>query len=201
MTRFYRIFHLIFSPLLWLFFPARVHGLENLPTDRPVVLCANHAHAMDPFLICMRMSRHVKVRIMAKKELMDVPVVGWLVRKLGAFPVSRGHSDLTAVKTAIQTIRDGAHLLVFPEGTRVKHPGDVRPKGGVVMIAMRTGAPLLPVYVGGRHKLFRMTHVVFGEPYEPKTATRHGTAEEYQEYADEIMRRAYALGEPWEKRK
>lgn len=200
MTRFYRVFHFIFYPILWLLFPFTIHGRENVPKDRPVVLCANHAHGIDPFLICLALPRRVPVRIMAKKELMSVPFIGWLIRNLGAFGVDRGHSDLSAVKTAIQTIRDGAHLLVFPEGTRVEHEGDVQPKGGVVMIAMRTGAPLLPVYAGKKRKLFHMTHIVFGEPYEARTATRHGTAEEYQEYADEIVRRAYALGREFEKK-
>ena len=199
MTRFYRVCHIILFPILWFLYPFKVHGAENVPRDRAVVLCANHAHAMDPFLICLALPREVPVRIMAKKELMRLPLVGWFIRKLGAFSVDRGNNDLNAVKTSIQTIRDGVDLLVFPEGTRVEREGEVRPKGGVVMIAMRTGAPLLPVYIGKRHKLFRLTHIVFGEPYEPKTATRHGTAEEYQEYADEIVRRAYALGREWEK--
>ncbi|MBQ9647952.1 MAG: 1-acyl-sn-glycerol-3-phosphate acyltransferase [Oscillospiraceae bacterium] len=200
MTRFYRIFHFIFYPILWLLFPFTIHGRENVPKDRAVVLCGNHAHAIDPFLICLALPRNVPVRIMGKKELFDKPFLGWLLTHLGGFPVDRGHSDLAAVKTSIKTIKDGAHLLVFPEGTRVEREGDVRPKGGVVMIAMRTGAPLLPVYAGKKRKLFRMTHIVFGEPYAPKTAARHGTAEEYQEYADEIMRRAYALGREYEKK-
>ena len=199
MTRFYRVFHFVFYPILWVLFPFTIHGRENVPTDRAVVLCANHAHAIDPFLICLALPRHVPVRIMAKKELMDTPLLGAFLGRLGAFGVDRGHSDLNAVKTAIKTVRDGAHLLVFPEGTRVKRQGEVQPKGGVVMIAMRTGAPLLPVYVGKPDKLFRKTHIVFGEPYAPKTATRHGTAEEYQEYADEIVRRAYDLGREFEK--
>lgn len=200
MTRFYRVFHLILTPILRLLFPLKVHGLENVPKDRPVVLCANHAHAMDPCLICIAFPRQVKIRIMAKKELISIPVVGWLLRKLGAFPVDRGNSDLTAIKTAIKSIRDGAHLLVFPEGTRVSHEGEVRAHRGVVMIAMRTGAPLLPVYVGKKHKFLHLTHVAFGEPFEPKTETRHGTAEEYQECADEVMRRAYALGREYEEK-
>ena len=199
MTRFYRVFHFVFYPILWVLFPFTIHGRENVPTDRAVVLCANHAHAIDPFLICLALPRHVPVRIMAKKELMDTPLLGGFLGRLGAFGVDRGHSDLNAVKTAIKTVRDGAHLLVFPEGTRVKRQGEVQPKGGVVMIAMRTGAPLLPVYVGKPDKLFRKTHIVFGEPYAPKTATRHGTAEEYQEYADEVVRRAYDLGREFEK--
>ena len=199
MTRFYRVFHFVFYPILWVLFPFTIHGRENVPTDRAVVLCANHAHAIDPFLICLALPRHVPVRIMAKKELMDTPLLGGFLGRLGAFGVDRGHSDLNAVKTAIKTVRDGEHLMVFPEGTRVKREGEARPKGGVVMIAMRTGAPLLPVYVGKPHKLFHMTHIVFGEPYEPKTAARHGTAEEYQAYADEIVRRAYELGREFEK--
>lgn len=194
MTSFYRVFHTIFKPLFWLVFPFQAHGLENIPTDRAVVLCANHSHAIDPFLICLAMPRDVKVRIMAKKEVLETPFVGWLTRNLGAFPVDRGHNDLAAVKTAIKAIRDGAHLLVFPEGTRVKHEGEVQAKGGVVMIAMRTGAPLLPVYVGEKNKLLHMTHIVFGEPYEPKSETRHGTSEEYQKYAEEVLSRAYELG-------
>lgn len=200
MTRFYRVMHIILFPIIWFLFPFKVHGRENMPKDRPVVLCANHAHAMDPFLICVALPRTVGVRIMGKRELFEKPFLGWFLSKLGGFPVDRGNSDLNAVKTSIKSIRDGQSLLVFPEGTRVAHEGDVRPKGGVVMIALRTGAPLQPVYVGKKRKLFRMTHIVFGEPYEPKTATRHGTAEEYQAYADEIVRRAYALGREFEEK-
>lgn len=194
MTRFYRILHVLLFPLMQLLFPFRVKGLENLPRDRAVVLCANHAHAIDPVTICFALPRDYPIRIMAKKQLFEKPFLRWLITKLGAFPVDRGHSDLNAVKTAIRSVRDGQNLLVFPEGTRVEKEGDAEPKGGVVMIAMRTGAPLVPVYVGTKKKLFHRTTVIIGEPYEPKTASRHGTAEEYQEYASEIMRRAYALG-------
>ena len=198
-TYFYRAVYLIFKPILWLLFPFRAHGLENLPKDRPVVLCANHAHAIDPFLICLALPLRTPVRIMAKKELMDKPLLGWFLGRLGAFGVDRGHSDLAAIKTALRAVRDGKNLLVFPEGTRVRHEGDVQPKGGVAMIAMRTGAPLLPVYAGERHKLFHMTHIVFGEPLEAKAAARHATAAEYQACADEIVRRAYSLGREWKR--
>ncbi len=200
MTRFYRIFHLVMRPLVWLFFPFCVHGWENVPKDRPVVLCGNHSHAMDGVLVCFAMPRTVPVRIMAKRELMEKPFLGWLLRKLGTFGVDRGHSDLTAVKTAIKAVRDGQNLLVFPEGTRVRQEGDVRPKGGAAMIALRTGVPMVPVYAGKPKKFLHMTHIVFGEPFEPKTESRHGTAEEYQMYADEVVRRAYALGREWEKK-
>ena len=108
--------------------------------------------------------------------------------------MDRGHSDMNAVKTAIRAVRDGENLLIFPEGTRVAHEGDVRPKGGVVMIAMRTGASLVPVYAGGKKRLFRRTPIIIGEPFAPEYTGRKGTAEEYTANAREVMRRAYALG-------
>ena len=194
MTRFYRVMHAAVYPFVKILFPFDTKGLENVPKDRPVLLCGNHAHAADPFLVALSFPGKYPLRVMAKKELMDTPVLGFLLKKAGIFGVDRGHSDLGAVKTAIKTIKDGGSLVIFPEGTRVKYEGEVQPKGGVAMIALRTGAPMIPVYVGGRHKFLRRTHVIFGEPYEPQTETRHGTAEEYQAFADELMRRAYALG-------
>ena len=199
MTRCYRFFHMVFYPILWLLFPFTFHGRENVPKDRPVVFCANHAHAMDPFLLALGLPRTMPIRFMAKRELMDAPLLGWFLGKLGAYGVDRGHSDARALRISIESLRDGVSLLVFPEGTRVRRRGDVRVKRGAAVIAMRTGVPMLPVYVGTPRKLFRMTHVVFGAPYEPETDSRRAAPEEYQEYADEVMRRAYALGGEWER--
>ena len=132
---------------------------------------------------------------MAKDSLFHIPVLGWIVGKLGAFPVDRGNFDINSVKTAIRTIKDGENLLVFPEGTRVEKEGDVEVKGGVAVIGIRTGAIFVPVFVDGKKRLFHKTRLIFGEPYRPTYTGRHGTAEEVQEIANEVVRRAYALGE------
>lgn len=194
MNRFYITVITIFRPLVKLLFPYTVEGLENLAAGEKLVLCPNHASGWDPILICVALPRTFRLRMMAKKELMDIPVLGWIVKKLGAFGVDRGNADLAALKTAIKAVKDGENLLIFPEGTRVDHEGEARAKGGVVMIAMRTGASLVPVNVGGRKRLFKKTHLVFGAPYLPETTSRRPTAEEFQAYADEVLRRAYALG-------
>lgn len=199
MNHFYMNFHAFFKPIFAILYPMSVEGLEHLRADTPVVFCANHASALDPILFCLALPRRVPMRMMAKKELMDTPLLGWLLKKLGGFGVDRGNADLAAVKTAIKAIKDGNNLLVFPEGTRVEREGEVQAKGGVVMIAMRTGAMLQPVYVGGKKKLFRRTRIVFGEAFAPVTASRRGTAEEYQFFADEVLHRAYALGKETEK--
>ena len=151
-NRFYRFIRATWRPFATFLHPLRVEGLENLPKDQPVLLCANHSSAVDPILLICAMRQDFPLRIMAKKQLMKIPVVGAFLRAIGVFGVDRGNSDIAAVKTSIQSLRDGWNLLVFPEGTRVKEPGD-------------------PVYTG-----------------------RKGTAEEYQSNAEEIMRRAYALG-------
>ena len=180
-------------PILLLLHPIEVCGKENLP-EEPVLLCANHSSAWDPILLILALKDEYPLRIMAKKQLFQIPVVGGFLKMMGVFPVDRGNSDISAIRTSIQSLRDGYSLLVFPEGTRVKEPGAVRPKGGVVMIGIRSGVKLLPVYIGTEKKLFHKVPIVIGETYAPAFTGRHGTAEEYQDGADEIMRRVYALG-------
>ena len=135
------------------------------------------------------------MRIMGKNQLFKIPILRSFLRKMGVFPVDRGHSDIGAVKNSIQSLKDGAMLMVFPEGTRVRGKKNaVRPKGGIAMIAIRSGAKLLPVYIGVKKRLFAKVPIIFGKPFDPEYTGRKGTAEEYQANADEVMRRAYALG-------
>lgn len=170
-------------------------GLENLPKDQPVLLCANHSSAVDPILLICAMRQDFPLRIMAKKQLMKIPVVGAFLRAIGVFGVDRGNSDIAAVKTSIQSLRDGWNLLVFPEGTRVKEPGSVDVKGGVGMMAIRSGVPLVPVFIGrGPSACFTGCPSSSESPTTRYIPARKGTAEDYQSNAEEIMRRAYALG-------
>ena len=175
------------------FYPIDVSGLENVPNE-PVLLCANHSSWIDPVLVVAALPRTYDLRIMGKKQLFTVPVLRQFLTSMGVFPVDRGHSDLKAVKTAIGSLKDGWNLLLFPEGTRVRHPGDVPAKGGAAMMAIRSGVKMLPVFIGTTKRLFQNIPIVFGKPYMPVYSGRKGTAEEYQANADEIMRRVYELG-------
>ena len=132
---------------------------------------------------------------MAKDQLFHSPVVGWFLRSAGVFPVKRGGNDLTAMKTAIRSLNEGGRLLVFPEGTRVEEEGGGVAKGGVAVMATRTGTPMVPVYCGPKQKFLHRTTIVFGEPYSPVIAGRRATAEESRQAAEEILRRIYALDE------
>lgn len=194
MNRFYHFVYRVIKPLICLFFPHRVVGLENMP-EGGALICANHVSAWDPFLIAISLPVDSRLVVMAKDELFHIPVIGFLLRKLGVFPVKRGGNDLGAMKTAIRSLNEGRRLLVFPEGTRVDSREESEAKGGAVVMATRTGTPVVPVYCGEKHKFLRRTTIVFGEPYRPMVAGRRATAEENRQASEEIMRRIYAMEE------
>ena len=179
--------------------PVSVEGMERLPKNG-VLLCPNHASNWDPILVALKLPKNYRLHIMAKEELFQNPLLGWLLRKVGAFPVSRGNNDINTVRTAMQAIKDGDNLLIFPEGTVVRNGVGyidglpAHAKAGVAMIGVRTGAALVPVFVDGEKKCFRRTRIIFGEPYEPHYTGRRGTSEEMQKIADEVLAAAYALG-------
>ena len=194
MNRFFHIAYLFVKPIIAILFPHRVVGLENLP-EGGALLCANHASGWDPVLIAVCLPNDSRLSFRGKDSLFRIAVLGWVIRQLGAFPVKRGGNDLVAMKTAMKALTDGRRLLVFPEGTRVAHQGDTEAKGGVTVMATRTGTPMIPIYCGGKHKLFRRTTVVFGEPYCPVIAGRRPTPEENHQAAEEILSRIYAMAE------
>ena len=191
---FYRCIHRLLVPIVRLVFPLDVRGIEYL-SDEPVVLCPNHSSALDPILLACALRSDVPLRIMAKKQVMEVPVLGWFLGKMGAFGVDRGNSDIGAIKTAIRCLRDGWKLMIFPEGTRVKNGEEVAAKGGAAMIAIRSGVKMQPVYITPQKRAFRKNKIVFGPVYHPVYSGKKGTAEEYQTNAEEIMRQVKALGE------
>ena len=194
MNRFYHVVYIIVRPLIRLLFPFRVMGLDNVP-DGGVLLCANHASGWDPILIALAFPNDSRINFMAKEELFKNGILRWLITKLGGFPVKRGGNDLSAMKTSLKVLGNGYRLLVFPEGTRVEKEGDADAKGGVTVMATRTGVPIIPVYCGGKKELFKKYTIVFGEPYVPQIAGRRPTPEENQKAAEEVMRRIYDMRE------
>lgn len=194
MNRFYHFVYLIVRPILRLLMPFRAKGLENVP-EGGALLCANHASGWDPILIALSLPNDSRLAFMAKEELFRNGFLRWALKKLGGFPVNRGGNDLSAMKTALKALNDGRRLMVFPEGTRVEKQGDTEAKGGITMMATRTGVPIVPIYCGGKKKLFHRYSIVFGEPYMPQIEGRRPTQEENHQIAEEVLRRIYSMSE------
>lgn len=171
--------------------PLKAFGRENIPQGGAVI-CANHVHNSDPFYIVYSFHRRDKIWIMAKEELKRLPIVGPFMNWLGFIIwVKRGKSDVGAVKTALKALKGNDKLLIFPEGTRHDEIGEG--KTGAAMMAIRTGVPVLPVYISPERNLFKRTKVYIGQPYMPFTENRRATAEDYERVTEEIMNRIRAV--------
>ena len=192
MNRFFHVVYIIVQPLIKLLFPFRTVGVENVP-EGGALLCANHASGWDPIMIALALPNDSRLHFMAKEELFKNSFLRWLITKLGGFPVKRGGNDLVAMKTSLKVLGNGDRLLVFPEGTRVEKEGDTDAKGGITVIASRTGVPIIPIYCGGPKKLFHRYTIVFGAPYIPQIAGRRPTSEENQRTAGEVMDCIYEM--------
>lgn len=191
----YTLLYCVVWPFFNLVHPCKAIGLENVP-EGAALLCPNHTRMSDPFFVVYALGRRVQPRVMAKAELMSLPLIGWLLKKAGVFAVDRGKSDVGAVKEAIKCLKGGNKLLLFPEGTRHRDGTiDESGKTGAVMFSVRTSAPIVPIYIPARKKWFSRTPVVFGEPFQPQVEGRKGSAEEYKIIAKELMSRIAALEE------
>ena len=165
--------------------PLKAYGKENIPAGGAVI-CSNHVHNSDPFYIVYSFHRKDKIWIMAKEEIRHYPVVGRLLNWLGfVIWVRRGKSDVGAIKSALKALKGKEKLLIFPEGTRHEEIGEG--KTGAAMMAIRTGVPVLPVYIAPELTPFHRTKVYIGEPYQPFTENRRATAEDYEAVTEEIM--------------
>lgn len=195
MRRFYGVLYAIVWLALQIWHPfSKVVGRENIPEDG-FVICTNHSSMADPFWIALGMGVRRRSRYMAKKEILRWPIVGRICKTLGAFGIERGGADLMAVKATMTYLRNGENVLIFPEGTRMKPGKTVRPKSGAVLLALRTGVPILPAYITARKRPFRPVRVVFGTPFVPKSESRRPTATEMSQMTAELMDDIYTLGE------
>jgi 1-acyl-sn-glycerol-3-phosphate acyltransferase len=196
--------------LKWLLGGGRVAGLENVPRAGPYITVSNHTSNLDPPFIGGAIGRHTgrPIHFMAKEEIRSWPLVGWLARGAGVFFVRRGGGDRGAQRIALQHLAAGRPIGVFPEGTRSRNGVLREPKLGVSLLAMRSGAPLLPVGISGSGRIFpgrsRFPHrtavdIRVGKPFRlPHQPTGHLDRKALGEGTERIMGEIAALLPEWQ---
>lgn len=166
----YRIIGTLSIPVVKGLYRLRVRGLENVP-EGGFVLAANHTSNFDPWPLGIPFLPDRQLRFMAKAELFN-PVLAPFLRAGGAFKVRRGEGDVEAMRTAVELVREGEIVVMFPEGTRqtkglVKRH-TARPHTGAARIALTANAPLVPAAIGGTDRLLRLgpLRVAYGPPID-----------------------------------
>ena len=166
-TPLYQVLKAIVSPIYRLIFNVRIKGKENIPKEGGVLLCPNHISAVDVITIGVGSPR--QITCIAKKELFSVPVLGALVKALGAVKIDRGGGDVGAIKTAVNAIQNGKTVVIFPQGHRCPgvDPATTQIRGGAGLIAYHAKCDVIPVCISMKkckYRIFRKTEVIFGEP-------------------------------------
>lgn len=165
--------------------PVKVHHLERAQMDAPYILICNHQDMLDP-LILMRSCYRYHIRFMGKKELASNAFTKWLFGQALMITVDRHHTDMGAIRSALTVLKQGHVLGIFPEGTRHKQGVMQNMESGIAMLALLSGAKLLPAYITGRPRLFRPIHLYYSQPVSLADLAAQGVN---KESCDAVMQR------------
>ena len=160
----YTIATRLIKVLLLLGMRIKVVGRENVPKEGAFILAVNHKSNLDPVIagaFCPR-----QLTFMAKEELFKNPLFGGLIKRLGAFPVSRGKGDVGAIKGAFAILKNQKAMLMFPQGHRMKDGQRGTAQTGVVMIAHKMQVPVVPFCISGEYKFWGKMKLTLGEPID-----------------------------------
>jgi 1-acyl-sn-glycerol-3-phosphate acyltransferase len=173
-------------------------GLKSEP-KRPrlpaggCLLASNHKSYLDPPFVSVVIFE--AIHFLAKSELFSVPLLGPLIRSLGALPVRRGAVDRSSIKLYVRALKSGRPVLIFPEGTRKREPGFRKPRAGVAFLARMADVPVVPVYIGGTsgwsNALLRRRTVTvrFGDPMRPSEGDEEA-------FSRKVMEAIAAMADP-----
>jgi 1-acyl-sn-glycerol-3-phosphate acyltransferase len=135
------------------FWNLKLIGTENIPEESGLIIASNHQSYLDPFAISVPIKR--AIRFLAWNEALNWPVVGKVMRVLGAWPLQLEGSDPAAIRRSHQWLREGGAVMIFPEGGRGQADGSmVRFKAGAVRIALEARVPILPVTIRGANRVW-----------------------------------------------
>jgi len=205
----YRLTCKLFGACLTFINNYKVYGIQNVPKTGGVIIASNHASYLDPPAVGASTRRTRMTHFMARDTLFAKPLMGAFLRKVGVIPLDRDRGDIKAMKTAIQLLRDGASVALFPEGTRSVDGTLQPPKPGIGFLVAKGQAPVVPVYVHGSYEAWskhsgglkrKPVSVIFGQLITQEEICGLGTGREaYPLIGELIMERIAELKENFEK--
>ncbi|NPA52302.1 MAG: 1-acyl-sn-glycerol-3-phosphate acyltransferase [Aquificae bacterium] len=146
----YKIFFKL-KPAIKKVLKIKVKGIENIPLQTSCILAANHKSHLDPLVLNTISPR--PVLFLAKEELFKIPILGSLIKKAGAIPVSRDKKDIKSLKKALKALKNNQCIGIFPEGRRMPPDRFGKAQSGVGLLATRTASPVIPILIQGTEKI------------------------------------------------
>lgn len=188
------IFYLLYI-LCWLpvhiLFPTKVIGKKNLIKNQRMILSANHQTLNDAILVAIYLP--LRFKYMAKASLFHNKLFGWFLKKVGAYPVHAGQTDLASVKKTLQYLKEDQAVCIFPEGTRLTSDEQNQLHNGVVMFSLKTKSPIVPAMFMKKTLAFRTNTFVIGKAirlYEMEEFQDKKLTQETLDKASNILREA-----------
>jgi len=204
MNVFYNIGYTLSRWLATVFFSYRVHGAHHIPEEGGVILAANHTSYFDPPLVGV--ASHRAMWYLARRTLLEWPVLGPIFPSLNVIPVDRDGNDRTALKNIIRLLLDGEGVVLFPEGTRSKDGELQKAQPGLGMIVAKSFVPVVPARVFGAYEIFPkgakrpgggQIDVCFGPALHfTKDDVPEASREVYQKISDRVLEAIAAIPAP-----
>lgn len=191
----YGLFRMLAKIIFHTVMPVKCHNRERLDAEAPYILIANHLHALDPVAMAMFIPRR-QICFLGKKELGKNKIANRLMTSAHVILVGRGDTDMAAMRNCMKAVKMKKILLIFPEGTR-HHEGQMQQiQSGASLIAMRSKAPIIPMYIDRKLSFFKKTNMYVGEPIPYDDLLEKGinaeTCEEMNERFRETFRKMIA---------
>ncbi|NLY74288.1 MAG: 1-acyl-sn-glycerol-3-phosphate acyltransferase [Firmicutes bacterium] len=182
---FYQFCKILFQLLLKLLCRYRVIGKENFPRSGPVIVASNHLSNWDPLMIGVAMPR--QIFFVAKEELFRIPLVSALIKAWGAIPIKRGRGDRDALSKSLDLLKHNHAVGIFIEGKRnLGNPETMlKPQPGAAMLALKSGAPVVPVALINTNRILRSlkrVRVIIGKPIRFTDKTGLESPEKKEQY-------------------
>lgn len=157
------LYILAILPIL-IMLPTRVIGKKHFKRKGKGIVICNHTSNFDGILLDFYLCK--KIRFLGKKELFDNKFKAWIMKALGIVKVDRGHADITATKNVLKLLKDEKTVGIFPQGTRSDNQDDIEIKNGVCMFAIKSKAPITPMYIVKKPRVFSFNTILVGKPFE-----------------------------------
>ena len=172
---------IIIKSLFWLatvfMYRIKIKGKENIPKEGAVLICPNHVHALDSAVFIAHSKR--KINVLAKEELFKGRIKEWFADLFGIYPIKQDSADIEAIKTSLRVLKNGEPLMIFPEGTRNGLEKRAPLKNGPVVLAIKSGTPIVPVGINGTFKFWTKVRIIIGKPIS------------YEQYKDKIKEKEF----------